>query len=369
MVSEAVERQFAERGVEMISPDAGRRLFVGELRHGDRRDVEVVLGRGPWATADSIPAEPVPAEPPPAMPLVTAVVPGTGGTIECTPELDVARHLYLDDHRLDDRPVLPAAMAAALMAETVQQGWPDRRVAGLRAFRLFRGVVLENGAKRIRVSARPMAPLGHTEADVEVDVAIHEQGAMQPAYRGTVVLAADATPAPRFAMPPVGNLVPFPLDARTAYREWLFHGPRFQCIRELRGIGPGGIVATVQASDPSRCLAGATAARWLIDPILLDAGPQLAILWARHVLGMTALPAQMAAVRRFAAAEPGAMLTCHFAIDPASDRHRLVANVSFVAADGRLVLSVEGLTCTSSHALNRLAVEGVEAQAQEPVEP
>jgi NAD(P)-dependent dehydrogenase (short-subunit alcohol dehydrogenase family) len=50
MVSEHVRRQFAERGVLMITPEAGKRALGRELRYGRKGEVEVVLGDGPWET-------------------------------------------------------------------------------------------------------------------------------------------------------------------------------------------------------------------------------------------------------------------------------------------------------------------------------
>ena len=43
MVSPELQRQFAERGVQLISPTTGRRVFDRELRYGRKSDVEVVV--------------------------------------------------------------------------------------------------------------------------------------------------------------------------------------------------------------------------------------------------------------------------------------------------------------------------------------
>jgi acyl transferase domain-containing protein/NAD(P)-dependent dehydrogenase (short-subunit alcohol dehydrogenase family) len=52
MVSAEAERQFAARGIQLIEPQAGRRALDSELRYGQKGEVEVILGSGPWeATA------------------------------------------------------------------------------------------------------------------------------------------------------------------------------------------------------------------------------------------------------------------------------------------------------------------------------
>ena len=42
MASEAVQRQFKERGVGLITPVAGRRFLLDEIRHGEPGEAIVV---------------------------------------------------------------------------------------------------------------------------------------------------------------------------------------------------------------------------------------------------------------------------------------------------------------------------------------
>ena len=48
MASEAVNRQFRERGIIPIGTGAGCRFFMDEIMYGGAGDVEVVAGEGPW---------------------------------------------------------------------------------------------------------------------------------------------------------------------------------------------------------------------------------------------------------------------------------------------------------------------------------
>lgn len=52
MASEEVQRQFAERNVQIIRPAAGRDALDRELRFGRKGEVEIVIGGGPWATVE-----------------------------------------------------------------------------------------------------------------------------------------------------------------------------------------------------------------------------------------------------------------------------------------------------------------------------
>jgi acyl transferase domain-containing protein/NAD(P)-dependent dehydrogenase (short-subunit alcohol dehydrogenase family)/NAD(P)H-dependent flavin oxidoreductase YrpB (nitropropane dioxygenase family) len=353
MVSEVVARQFAERGVELVSPEAGRHAFDAELRCGSKGEVEVVLGRGPWRTV-----EPPVTERGEEVPLIPRIVVSAGNVVECVRELDVRHDLYLMDHQIDGRPVLPAAMAVELMAEVAHKGWPEWEVAELRGFRLLKGIVLSNGVKPIRVAAKPRTRTPDEHGELEVDVEIGELRGHHPAYRGTVLLASRLPDPPRYEIPPNREIRDFPVSVAQAYRDFLFHGPRFQSITELLGVGSSGIIATVLVSQPSKCLADARGNRWVIDPIVLDAGPQLAILWARQTRDMTALPSRFVSLRRFADLNGRGSVRCYFVADSTAGDHMVRANVYFIDEEGFLILSLEGLECISSRALNRLAVRG-----------
>ncbi len=49
MASTEVQRQFAERAIEVIDPEVGRRALERELRCGCKNEAQVILGAGPWA--------------------------------------------------------------------------------------------------------------------------------------------------------------------------------------------------------------------------------------------------------------------------------------------------------------------------------
>jgi hypothetical protein len=50
MVSPELRKQFAKRGIELISPSDGRRGMDRELCYGRKGEVEVLLTAGGWGT-------------------------------------------------------------------------------------------------------------------------------------------------------------------------------------------------------------------------------------------------------------------------------------------------------------------------------
>jgi hypothetical protein len=338
MVTDAVADRFAARGVELIDPDAGARACRDEIVAGGPGDTEVVLGTGPW---------------PAARPLTEGVRVRAGdGGVVLSRRLDPAADRYLADHVLDGKPVFPAAMALELMAETAALVRPDLGVAEVRDLRVLGGIVLDGGPVDVAVAAGPAQAAGSNGAErVEVPVEIRRAGAPQrPSYTATVVLGPAAPAGP----PPPGDELPaFAHDLDDCYRRWLFHGPTMRGIVEVTGLGDAGVEAVLAPSDPTALVGSGPGARWLVDPVLLDAGFQLAILWARDRLDMTPLPSSLAAYVR-PGPPPRGPVRCRLDARPEADGHRLVTDLWFIDGEGQAAGRLEGMTFACSPALNRL---------------
>jgi NAD(P)-dependent dehydrogenase (short-subunit alcohol dehydrogenase family) len=344
-----VQRQFAERGVQVIPPKLGRTAFWRELIYGPKGNVEVVLGDGPWKTAAS------PDRNRASLPLLEgfSLSPGHAGALEGVRVLDPNRDLFLMDHQIDGKPVLPFAFALEFMVEAVQAAWPEWQVVGVRDIRLFKGIIIDNGPKRVRLSVR-----SRTEPAQErlgLDVVVTMTDAENPAlayYQGTVELS-DRLPEPPevdFSLDEIGA---YPKTVEQAYEDWLFHGPLFQHIEVIEGASNEAIVARLRPSAPGECIQGAEAP-WLIDPILVDCGPQLVILWARAFKDMTPLPSRFERYIRYGSAA-GGRVRCVVRVLPDSDDSSAHADVYFFDDGGGLIGQIKGMETVGSKALNRLA--------------
>jgi len=371
MVSAELERQFSRHGVQVIPPRLGAAALIDELNRGTKGDVEVVLGAGPWQQAAR-------ARQVEGLPLLAGerIVPTPDG-IAVTRLLDPDRDRYLRDHQLDGRPVLPAAVAMELVAEAAAAALPGLHVAELRDTQVLKGVILKGGTRPVTVQTAAARP---KEGGTAVDVTIVDQETERVAYRAEVILQAALPAAPdRSDRPPIA-LEPFPMTVERAYRELLFHGPLMRGITRVEGIDGERIVALLAPSSPRDCLAGAgDAARWLVDPVLVDSGFQLAILWARTTLGMTPLPGRLGSYRRFApvpgpaagAAEEGpdavdasGPVRCELRARLRPGGNILDAQLEFSDAEGRLIALIEGMEAPCSRSLNRLATPVAADDAQ-----
>jgi hypothetical protein len=354
MVSEAVRAQFAERGVVTIRPEAGRRSLVREVEYGRKGEVEVILGGGPWGRDKTATPRAFEGQWPllSGAPMTIAV----DGSLEACVPLDLSHAPYLRDHCLDDKPVLPAAMALELMVEAAQSASPDRVITAVSDFRVLKGIVLEDEARSVRVAATPRHDRrsdGRRGIDFDVEI----RGADSPTqanYRAVVHLSERSLTPPTYEPDPELAQQEFPLSVDEAYDRWLFHGSSLRCIMKIDGIGERGLAATVRPSSPERCLSSPGAKGWLIDPVVVDSGPQLVILWARARRDETPLPSSFRRYHCYGSLA-GATLRCYVHMQPGSGDSNLLADVYFVDQAGLTLGYIQELECTCTKSLNRLS--------------
>jgi acyl transferase domain-containing protein/NAD(P)H-dependent flavin oxidoreductase YrpB (nitropropane dioxygenase family)/NADP-dependent 3-hydroxy acid dehydrogenase YdfG len=384
MASPEVQKQFAARGVELIDPPAGSRACCDEIARGRKGEIDVLLGDGPWrayavpamprnVAADSMPRSVTAASTPRAeraLPLLgdQPLVAAPGGAVAIVRRLDPARDLYLGDHRLDGKPVFPAACAMELMAEVAARGWPDQEVIALEEFRVVKGIVLEAGPRDIKVTARAETQPDQEGLEVGVDVAIVDPANGRPFYRGTVRLGPRLPEPQPSPLPPLRAPRPFGKSVRGAYDDWLFHGPLFQGLTAIDEVGEEGIGGVIVPSDPARCLVageGAAGGRgaWLIDPVVVDSAFQLGILYARSQYDVTPLPARFTRYRRFAPLA-GETIRCEFRSRAAAGPNVLIIQIALLDGRGQLLGLIEEMELSCSRELNRLAGRGASEPAR-----
>jgi hypothetical protein len=169
--------------------------------------------------------------------------------------------------------------------------------------------------------------------------------------RGEVLLGeAGQAPAGAGSLPE--EVAACGMPAASVYRESLFHGPALQVIERVELLGPGGIVAQVRGSGSPEGLDERPLRRsWLTDPVAVDAGFQLLVLWTSQQFGSGSLPTAVGRYRQFAREFPGGRLrVVARASRPAS--HRASADIDWLAADGSPVARVEGYECVIDESLN-----------------
>jgi NAD(P)-dependent dehydrogenase (short-subunit alcohol dehydrogenase family) len=367
MASEEVKRQFRDRGIIPIPLDAGQRFFADELQWGKKSEVEVIAGEGPWEAYEAQQAQKqdfgentaiaeAEISPPtkfiflPQQPQLQA-----NGTLTLDYTLSVGNDPYLKDHCLDGKPVMPATGALEWIAEFVQAGWPEWKVAQVKDLRVFRGLVIETPTGRnIRFKARAAS---HADAEsMQVSAEIIDPDNNLPFYRATVVLQPTLDKPPQTQMQRLSTSSPKHLDPNFAYSNYLFHGHEFQLVQAINCATKEGIDAQVIPSriDSWRPQASKQI-HWLFDPGMLDTAPQMAIVWARIHQDTTALPSRFGIVTRYASAKIRPPLRLALRVTQVSD-HSLTYDADFFDETGNIYLKMQQIESTCNSALNRLAI-------------
>lgn len=228
----------------------------------------------------------------PAQPLLTAGVvyaPNRGHSTLCK-TIDLGSDRYLDDHRLDGVPVVPFACAAEYMAEaaTMIDGRPVRALTDMR---LLGGLALREDSIEIEITNEPDAD--GSSALVRI---ASTRPVPRPAYRVRAEFGTpQAPPTQRLSIPTDRS----PVDAADLYRKWLFHGPRFQTLREISVMSRNWIVAKVVATRPEAFYPPAEGMAWIFDPGIFDASMQMIFAWTRRYRDAGCLPAGLGRMERY----------------------------------------------------------------------
>lgn len=355
MVSAALAKQFEDAGVYVIPRDLGAKMFVDEV-FADSDQVEVVYG-GPLdgqtrgTTGVEIAASNVFAAP--LLSVASRLIERTPSSLSIERTFDPSVDLYLLDHQLDGVPVVPMAVMLELFAEAATallSPHSESLPIVLRDHRPLRGVMLSDGPVTLRVIAERRGERIALRAEDVKSGVLH--------YSATAEIAAGGVAAPeRLALHQPREL---PISLAEAYERWLFHGPIFEGITAVDSLGENGTCGKIQASSPERCFSGVTAGHWLIDPVVIDSGLQLLILWARTYRDETPLPSVLSKCETFGL-PIGGSLRCEAKIDAQAGSPTFSADIRFYDDRDRLVCRMTDMKVTCSKSLNRLGGAGAEA--------
>ncbi len=324
MVTPALKAHFEALGVPLIPLAVGSRMLVDELACRAAGETELVLGGEPQSES----------------------LHPSGKERVLTLEVSVDRdsHPFLDHHAIKGAPVVPVALVIEWFARTASAYSPRLQLAGLQDLEVVKGIALQrwgSGSERFAVQCRLLSNGAGATLALELRGA---GGTVHYRCRAHMVacLDAHAQAAPAAAAPDVDAMALEAWGERAIYDgELLFHGPDFQALQTIDGISAKGMVADLNGI---RTTAWPPAAEdsWQTDPLALDGGLQLALLWCQHVLGGASLPTGIDAVRVWSRAPVDGPLRCTLVGRDASG-HKSVSDLAFRDERGRLVAELLGV--------------------------
>ena len=335
MVTPGLKRDFARSGVGVIGLEAGAQSLLNELAHPEAGATEVLIGDIPPDAPDDH-ADRRPRT-------VSAARPGLSPVFER--RLDIDRHAFLSSHVIGGYPVLPVAVMQEWLGHGALHDNPGLLLAGFSEFRVLKGVILNNGPRDLRVV---VSKIRRHDDSFEVDVELRSG----PEDDETAHARACAALRSTLSAPPV-YVRPAELDAQAygysvdaAYREVLFHGPHFHGIERIDGYSSEGLVAHVRSAPaPSEWMDDPLRSAWLGDPLIVDAGLQMGILWSHKALGSVSLPTFGARYEQFAPAFPTDGVVAVLEVLEQSPS-RVTGDITFLDASGTVVARMEGYAWT-----------------------
>ena len=305
-LSEAAKEAMREHGVTFLTPGEGVALFAAEL--GAAGSGEVLFGRD---------------------------VPARQATVVLRETLDVETHPYLDDHRLEDAPVLPLAAAVDYAARCVG-GEEGVRIEGLT---LYQGVIVDE-ATTLTVEARvEERPLLGTRAEIEIHAGRGARGPL--AYRCSAVAGAEARDGDSALLAARGTGKAPALPLETFYREHTFHGPLLQGILAIDEVGERHASGTVRGCRPVDWVPGDGRAAWSVDPLVLDASFQVAGYWAWVTHGRRGFPTGFEELRLIAPFGAGPVRCTVTFREQDGDRFR--GDIVYQDGTGRIIAVLTGV--------------------------
>jgi hypothetical protein len=268
MVTPGLRALFESRGVPLISLQAGAQALVDELRTGPTGHSELVIGGSlDGASGLSAPA------------------------LERWRVVSTASMPFLDSHRVQGKVVLPAVVVMEWFKSTAQELFPQLALVSCEDLRVLKGVVLQGAEARVLIRCTGIEASDDTVLTFEL---LGENGARHYSARVRLTEASRLQPAPEIHE--ITEDGPHEASrAKSAYTDALFHGPLFQAIRAMGKSSGEGVVGTLSGA---RTL-GWAEGTYATDPVLLDGGLQLALLWGRERLGARTLPTRIGELRVF----------------------------------------------------------------------
>ncbi|MEE8169194.1 MAG: SDR family NAD(P)-dependent oxidoreductase, partial [Phycisphaerae bacterium] len=343
MVTPGLKRAFEQRGVSLISTARGAAAFVDEFAAAQSDHVEIVLGDGlPPAEGGMGTAETIAAP---------AIVGGDDWSVVMERTLDVESHSFLRSHVLGGRPVLPLAVMMEWLAHGALHGNPGLCLAGVNEMRVLKGVVVPEESYSIQILTDKTR---RDRSEHAVDVMLRsttDNGDGTIHARATVVLADAPPPAPAYRLPRDWMEHADSMDVDQAYRLALFHGPELRAIDEINGCAEAGVVARLRtAPAPTAWMTAPPRTNWIADPLVLDGGLQLGLVWSHQQMATASLPTYVAAYRQYRRAFPTGDINTVLEIRETTP-HKLVGDLTFLDGSDAVVAQMTGCAWTLDAAL------------------
>ncbi len=335
MVNASLKKVFADEGVGVIPLEAGGEFFVREISQAPGSPVEVVVMAGMPGdlVGNRAPAAPV-------------------DKLAFEHDLSMDSMPMLKAHVIKGHAVMPLALAIEWLAHAALHANPGLVFHGFDDLRVLKGIILpDHEPLHLRVlTGKPTKDNNLYRVPVEIR-GQSAAGRDVPHVRADIVLSVGLPAADGGA---VEIVVPsYPHSKSEIYAGRLFHGPDLQGIETVEGCSEAGIVAlAASAPQPTAWVRQPLRGAWLADPLALDCGFQMMILWTQEQCGAGSLPSGAGQYRQYARAFPKGGMRIVARVTRHSE-HRASADLDFFDRAGKLIARMSDYECVIDASLNQ----------------
>ncbi|MBD8891913.1 type I polyketide synthase [Roseibium litorale] len=264
-----IER-LAENGVDALSFEAAMATFCQHVSAGTSGTI-VITGR--FGPPKGLEIGSTGSRPLRFVDRVLIDFPGTELVVET--DLNAGRDLFLADHRIDGRTMLPGVIGIEAMAQVVATligGEAPRRITDSV---FHRAAIVGRDGLRIRIAA-----LRAADASVEACIFTQDDDFQSPCFSARFHSVANLSASPSIARVGSDAEMDESTSATLLYGPLFFHGPRFRKLHGIERVSSRGVDARLTENSRSDWFGAFEPAELLLgDPGVADA--------ALHVLQVT----------------------------------------------------------------------------------
>ncbi len=331
MVTPQLKRILARRDVDVIPIKAGTEILI-DLLSKTRDQPQWVVGN--------------------PLPKPTSSADAKLRTHRIHRQLSLKANPFLEDHVIGGRPVLPTVCAVGWIVNSCEGLYPNYRMYKVKDYQVFKGILFDETLaddyilelEEIEKSQEKLTFKGIIKSKTE-------NGFERKHYHAIVVLKQDLPDPPKLENVNLGQGSAIHVEDLYEKRI-LFHGPRFQGVREVIDHTPKNLITRCYLpAIPIREQGQFPAKHY--NPFLTDAILQSLLIWAFQYRGLSGLPLRISRGRQFRPIPFDTTLYATMEVTSISN-HTLCADVTGYDERGQVYIEVTGAEITLSERLKEL---------------
>jgi acyl transferase domain-containing protein/phosphopantetheinyl transferase len=295
-----------------------------------------------------------------AWPLLGQIIERDFQHLYCERQFHIQRDVFLQDHTLGGQlskvhpelfalPVIPFTISMEILAEAAAcLVGGDKVVTGLYEIRGYRWLALDRGSLDLGIHAQLLPQQDANTWDVRVQLfqlGTTDQKTSVLVFEGYVRLSEQFLNAPALGFSDLENPHSHVWQDEDLYCKGMFHGPRFQGVKHIRGVNHEGIEADLQVIPPDHFFSHIQHPVFQVDAPLLDAATQLVAYWIadRFRTKFHSFPFKINAFYQYQRQlPPNSWVLCQGRMSFTSDR-QIESHFDFIDETGRVIARLEGL--------------------------